>query len=453
MIRRSACLWLVKAVIAVNMTQARIAPGAKQLPQVNPAVVRITTDTGMGTGFLVGRDGSILTAYHVIAGAATAWAQFPANRTCRITAVAIFPRRDLALVRVDPADLPPHIPIIALTSATTAAAGAHLTVIGYPADGAQTSFDAVLYVQAGRSGVLQLSADVRGGCSGGPVLNASGEAIGVVTGGFHGIEDLSYASALAEPSQLAVRDTDFRSIGSGLSTHEEQIADLYGRALHVLAFWRDRVESGEDASGSIAAAEWAAVQLARVIEVWPDQAFAYLNEGICRFRMGQIREATTLLQENVRLDPHSLAAHWVLASLLARGNGHAALTQARDVVSIAPEFATGHRVLGQLYAYQKDLVSAENELNIAVGLSPHNLETRIALGDVYLRRKRFPEAVREFREALAIKSACARAHFGLGLACIAVGDRSQAGREMAILKPLDLALARQLERRLHSIMR
>jgi serine protease Do len=132
---------------------------------------------GFGTGFLVSDQGDFLTNHHVVKGCATLSIDgMPA------TVVATDAAFDLALLRVSPA--PSASP--AQFSEKPARLNSDVTVIGYPLPdllggmnvtrGSVTSLKGI----AGDGVRMQISAPVQPGNSGGPVVNAAGQVVGVV---------------------------------------------------------------------------------------------------------------------------------------------------------------------------------------------------------------------------------------------------------------------------------
>jgi S1-C subfamily serine protease len=168
-----------------------------------------------GSAFVVA-PGTVVTNAHVIAGERTTsvlvqGAQYPA------TAVYFDPTFDLAVLRTN-APLGPPLPI----DGSTVAAGTQGAVVGYPEDGPLT-VDPAAVAQAieaqGRNiynqgtvtrEVYQIDATVEPGNSGGPLVDASGEVIGVVFSRSTVYAHTGYA--LASPGVLArVQAAEHRS--------------------------------------------------------------------------------------------------------------------------------------------------------------------------------------------------------------------------------------------------
>ncbi len=142
----------------------------------------------LGTGVIVTADGEIVTNAHVVEGASSVHVRLPGESEPRLAGVVAVDRSsDLALLRVDASGL---------AAATFAAPGdVHLgdqvVAIGYALDldgdpsvtlGIVSALDRTL-ATADRvlAGLIQTDAAISSGNSGGPLVNARGEVIGINT--------------------------------------------------------------------------------------------------------------------------------------------------------------------------------------------------------------------------------------------------------------------------------
>jgi len=149
-----------------------------------PAIVRIEAGGDrIGTGFAVDARGVIATNLHVVAGARDIKIHTLDGQTYDVKRVdAIDLDRDLALVQIEPKQPLPTIPI---GDSDKLAAGDPVVAIGNPmgvldytvSDGLISS----VRVISQQLTVLQISAPISPGSSGGPLFNSYGEVIGVAT--------------------------------------------------------------------------------------------------------------------------------------------------------------------------------------------------------------------------------------------------------------------------------
>ena len=151
---------------------------------VSPSVVQITTRDqngnflGLGTGFVVAPDGLIATNFHVVEGAYAASVTLPNGDIYDAVFVADTDRRkDLALIKIKALSLQPA----KLGDSDSIQIGQHVVTVGNPSGLAGSVSDGIL--SGVRQGVgmkiLQITAPISPGSSGGPLLNDAGEVIGV----------------------------------------------------------------------------------------------------------------------------------------------------------------------------------------------------------------------------------------------------------------------------------
>ena len=170
--------------------------------QVSPAVVSITTrvfrrnfffdvvpEEGAGSGFVLDRDGHILTNYHVVSGAERIEVNFGEDVVYPASVVGLDRRNDIAVLRVDaPSEM---LQPVALGTSSNLRVGQRAIAIGNPfgqfgrtmTTGVISSLGRTLEGQDGRTitGIIQTDAAINTGNSGGPLLDSSGRVIGINT--------------------------------------------------------------------------------------------------------------------------------------------------------------------------------------------------------------------------------------------------------------------------------
>jgi len=221
---QGAVLLLLVAVLAVS--QVHCAPGGALAPlpeprvvtprgdldseeqtqisifeRAAPSVVFITTSVlrrdffsanvssvprGTGTGFVWDDAGHIVTNFHVVQGGHEVQVELIDGSAHQAEVVGVFPDKDLAVLRVDPAGLRP----LALGTSSDLRVGQKVLAIGNPfgldhtmTAGIVSALGRQIQAANGRTieGVIQTDAAINPGNSGGPLLDSAGRLIGVNT--------------------------------------------------------------------------------------------------------------------------------------------------------------------------------------------------------------------------------------------------------------------------------
>jgi S1-C subfamily serine protease len=130
-----------------------------------------------GSGFCIG-DSVVATNYHVIRGASRLVAKGKNSTSFESSDVESYdPQSDLAVVRFENF----HLKAIPLGDPTAVKQGDHVTAIGSPLGIQNTLSDGIVsnLVTAGGINVIQTSAPISHGSSGGPLFNDQGQVIGI----------------------------------------------------------------------------------------------------------------------------------------------------------------------------------------------------------------------------------------------------------------------------------
>ena len=153
--------------------------------RVGPSVAVVRTARGaLGTGVIVAADGTVLTANHVIADSSAISLIFADGTKSTATVASADPEHDVATLA--PGTLPQ--PVVPATLGGSAEVGGEVVAIGNPlglaysvSSGVVSAVGRTATTNGGRfSGLIQFDASVNPGSSGGPLLDAEGNVIGIV---------------------------------------------------------------------------------------------------------------------------------------------------------------------------------------------------------------------------------------------------------------------------------
>jgi S1-C subfamily serine protease len=196
----------------------------------------------LGTGFVVSADGYILTNAHVVAeggrAASDVTVKFKdSDAAIPATLVGADESTDVALLRIDP-DQAPELTPIPLGDSSQVVVGEQVVAIGNPlglesslSSGVVSATDRELQSPNGATitGGIQTDAAINSGNSGGPLIDAGGQVIGIneqiasQSGGNDGI-------GFAVPINTAVQVMEQLKAGGGLSQQSDQGTDQdYGQ--------------------------------------------------------------------------------------------------------------------------------------------------------------------------------------------------------------------------------
>ena len=192
---------------------------------------------GQGSGFIVSADGLVLTNAHVVQGATDVTVKLTDRREFRAKVLGADPKTDVAVLKIDAKNLP----VVRLGNTRDLQVGEWVLAIGSPY-GFENSVTAGVVSAKGRSlpddsmvPFIQTDVAVNPGNSGGPLLNARGEVVGINSqiysrsGGFQG---LSFAIPIelathVQKQLVATGKVDHARLGVTVQEVNQAFADSF----------------------------------------------------------------------------------------------------------------------------------------------------------------------------------------------------------------------------------
>lgn len=209
------------------------ASSEKILEKTMPSVVLVLTGRGdgllqkFGSGVIVRSDGVILTAYHVVKDATQVQIRLKNGEIYdKVDLLGFDERRDVAALKISAADLP-----AAPVSSEEIKIGAKSYVISNPqglnwtvADGLIGAMRLADEIPNAGNGfrVLQFSAPVSSGSSGGLLTDEKGQAIGIIVASLTSGQNLNFAIPISSVKGLADSAQKIMSFGNGKSLEMPQ---------------------------------------------------------------------------------------------------------------------------------------------------------------------------------------------------------------------------------------
>ena len=176
--------------------------------RVAPAVVKVETGHGAGSGFVFAPDGLVLTNAHVVDGVPQLKVTLPDGRSRDASLIGADVDTDLAVLKISA----PELHVLELGDSRRLRAGQIVVAIGNPF-GFQHTVTAGVVSATGRSlrartgrlmtGLVQTDAALNPGNSGGPLVNTRGEVVGINTAVIVPAQGISFAVS-AETARLVV---------------------------------------------------------------------------------------------------------------------------------------------------------------------------------------------------------------------------------------------------------
>jgi len=181
--------------------------------KVKPSVAAINTEVvtfdifnrpfrqqGAGSGWIIDEDGIIVTNNHVVQGAKSVTVTLTDNRTFLAAEVRADPFTDLAVVKIDAANLP----AVSIGDSSKLRVGEPVAAIGNPLGlgismkgGWVSRLGVSMDVSAGQTlyDLIETDAAINPGNSGGPLVNMAGEVVGITSAKLAavGVEGMGYA--------------------------------------------------------------------------------------------------------------------------------------------------------------------------------------------------------------------------------------------------------------------
>jgi S1-C subfamily serine protease len=223
-----------------SLTTAEIAAA------VDPAVVDIVTNLGEGTGMIATSNGEIITNNHVIDGASTIKVSIDNGGTYTATVVGTDATADVAVLQIKGVS---GLPTVKFANSSQISIGSSVVAIGnaggqgFPSTvtaGAVTSLGRTIVASndSGGSetltGMIQMDALIEPGNSGGPLVDSSGEVVGMDTAAASadGATPIGFALPINRVEQIA-DEIEHGKAGQGIVIGSVAFLGVEGEAVSI----------------------------------------------------------------------------------------------------------------------------------------------------------------------------------------------------------------------------
>ncbi len=403
--------WTLVLIAALLWPAVALGGGASEVFQkVKDAIVVVKAldregqEVSQGSGVVL-PSGEVVTNYHVVEQGVRF--QVVAKGQA-VSAVVVAKRadRDLALLLAPGLDARPA----QLGRAGGLKVGQRVFAVGAPY-GLELSISEgiVSQLRGKKPPIIQTTAAISPGSSGGGLFNEQGQLVGITSFYLKGGQGLNFAvpvewvqeliaqSKKANPPPAAKSPGRAQAPDSSSEPRKGESDTTWSReaeALHAAQNWSGLLEHSK---------RWTRAE--------PGESLAWYALGIAYYKLGRKQEALSACKEAVRLKP---------------------------------DFAEAWYNLGVAYSELGRYQEALSAWKEAVRLKPDLAEPWSNLGFAYCKLGRYQEAVYACKEALRLKPDLAEAWGVLGVAYWALGNRSEALKAVQELRRYDPARADRL---------
>ena len=374
---------------------------------------------GFGSGSFVGQN-QIVTNFHVIEGAANGTARLVGKSTkYTIEGVsAADEQNDLAILKVTVLGIEP----LPLGNSDTVKIGQTVYVAGNPEGLEGTFSDGIIsslredYTQKR----LQMTAPISPGSSGGPVLNDSGEMIGVSFATHREGQNLNFAIPSNYLKELLA---SWSEEVTPLSSNEQSVSAetllTWGHTKHDLGLYHEAIAAYDQA-----------------ILLKPDFADAYTWRGVAKAQLGEYAAAIADYNMVIRLDSTDAYVYYFRGIAKTGLNQHdAAIVDYDAAIRLKPDYASAYYNRGVAKTQLGEYATAIIDFDTVIHLEPDHVSTYVERGIVQAQLGQHDAAITDYDMAILLDPANASVYYFRGIAKGILGQYfdATADYDMAIL--------------------
>ncbi len=458
---------LARKILILSILLSAAAPVFAQdfLPQlvrrIKPSAVAIETfdskgaTLSRGSGFFVASD-KIITNRHVIEKSSRVEIHLLSGKKYTARGVlAVDGEGDLALLQVDvPQGTAIPLPIVQ----TTPQEGESVVVIGNPFGLEGSVSNGIVSAVRDISGygrIIQITAPISPGSSGSPVVNMSGQVIGVATLQAAEGQSINFAVPSERILQLKIGDLQtFSTLNSETQKNKRAAAErLYSQGLGVLSrddyaraavYFEKAVEidpayaeawyQAGFSYGMLGKHEEALKASKQAARLRPEWTETYINIGASSYALGKFEDAVSAYKQATKLDSANADTHYALGlSLNKLGRSEEEILAYKRAVALKPDFALAYEKLGLAFYKQKRYAEAVPVFELLKTYKP-DAKTYNYLGESYFESGKTEESIEAFTNAVNYNPELEQARYNLGRAYIKNGNREMAQVQYEILR-------------------
>jgi tetratricopeptide (TPR) repeat protein len=456
-------------IISILFPAISLADADRIFKENSNAVVVIETydkngkPIGQGSGFIVRQDGAVVTNYHVISDAVDIKVR-TGNKVLKVEGLLhIDKENDIVILKAKGEKLQ----TVKIGDIEKLSIGEKVYVISSPKGLENTISEGILSgireIDPKRK-IIQITAPVSEGSSGGPVFNKNGEVIGIATFLLKEAQNLNFAMPanlikykISATKVIALRDAEIEEYEKtaeywfilgyyyGEAGLYKEAIEAYKQAIRIKPDLAVAHGLLGNAYGHLGLYKESIEAFKQAIRIEPDYAEAYCDLGVSYNELGMHKEAIEAYKQAIRIKPDLAEAHFGLGVSYGKlGMYREKIESFKQAIRIEPDYAEAHYNLGVAYynsGMYKEAVEANKQ---AIRIKPDYAEAHYNLGVSYGKLGMHRKANEAFKQAIRIKPDFTKAHYNLGITYLIIKDRGSALDEYKILKNLDPESANEL---------
>jgi len=412
--------------------------------KIKPAVVTIVTydeygDTlSIGSGFFINTKGEIATNCHVFSGASRAIVKTADERIYNIQNVIAYDF-DADIMLVDIENFKGKSKYLDLTT-TLPKQGEAILVFGSPFGLELTVSDGI--VSAIRDipdfgNIIQITAPISPGSSGGPVVNMKGEVFGIATFQYVEGQNLNFAipskkllgltvkneQSLSEWSELLPYGTEESAVILACVGFKYMWAAEYDSALYyleqsilidslnpeiycLLGFCYSELEEYAKAISAYKSA----------IHLNPEYEVAYNDMGVTYYEMGYYEKTINACQKAVHLDTNLVDSYITLGLSYDQLNqSYKAINAYQEALRIEPDNGIAYYNLGHSYYSLEKYHIAKSKFKKTIELMPDFSDAYYMLGLTYQNLEKYWEAIEQHNQVIQMDPTFENAYLNIAI--------------------------------------
>lgn len=428
-------VFLILILIVVLVLYACQGNGNKIFRSNNDAIVVVASFDeegrliGQASGFIVTPDGKVVTNYHVVSMASTIKIKHGGTMRRVVGLTHVDSDNDIAILRLEKGTYRS----VKIGNPGALNVGEKVYAIGSPQGLENTMSEGIIsgIRKVGQDmSLIQITAAISRGSSGGPVFNTHGEVVGITTFLIAETQNLNFAlpvnlvskglkkNAIVEPKEACRVDFNetascyfYQGLAYSINGRQDRAVDAFKRS----------------------------------ITVDPNRVETYINLGVSYANMEKYGEAEKMFIRALAIDPQNPEA---LAKLGATYTHMEKYDDSAKVLkrslALRPDHIDSYFFLALNYEAQGEIDEAVPILLTIIKQQPEYTEAYAHLGSIYTDKGKLAEAIAVYKTGISQRPDDPMLHLGLGKAYALSGDKAAALEEYKILKTGNVEMAKEL---------